>query len=291
MNFMGENILRADKPGWSAHWVAVLRAAHQLLDEQIIFNDSLALSILGPHAKASIRHDPIQYDDPLSRSLRTGLVIRSRLAEDELNRSVQAGVKQYVVLGAGLNTFSFRNNHLEKGLHVYEVDHSSVQNWKRNILQEAGIDVPDSMTFVAIDLEKDSLADELQKAGFRIDQPAYFSWLGATVYLPKETIFETLKFVASLPKKSGITFDYRVLPSIFNPIEYALGKYIGKLIAEHGEPWKTSFYPTLLQIKLRRIGFQFIESHNPDELNSLYLAKHKDDLRTRIGFNLIGAKT
>jgi methyltransferase (TIGR00027 family) len=185
-----------------------------LLDDPIVFDDPLALPVLGPQAEAAMRDDPFQLNDPMSRGVRAALVVLSKLAEDELVHSVQAGVKQYVVLGAGLDTFAFRNRHKDKGVHVYEVDHPSTQNWKKTILESACVDIPDSMTFVAVDFEKDTLAEGLLRAGFCADQPAYFSWLGVTVYLSTQAVFETLKFVSSLPKGSAITFDYRVEPSL-----------------------------------------------------------------------------
>ncbi|WP_211470655.1 class I SAM-dependent methyltransferase [Collimonas humicola] len=290
MNPLQENIVQAGKPSWTARWVAAMRAAHQLLDEPVIFSDPMALSILGPAGEANIRRDPAQFNDPISRDLRAALATRSLLAEDELRRAVAASVKQYVVLGAGLDTFAFRNGYRDQGLHVYEVDHPSTQVWKIDILKEAGIDVPDSMTFVAIDFEKSTLADRLQESGFRTDRPAYFSWLGVTVYLSEEAIFDTLKFVASLPRESGITFDYRVLPSMLSPIDYALGEYISNLVEEQGEPWKTSFNPMSLQKKLQSMGLHVTKDLGPAELNKRYLGERQDGLRTRLGFRLICAK-
>lgn len=290
MNSIQKNIIQTGKPSWSARWVAELRAAHQLLDNPVIFNDPLALSILGQCAEACIRNDLSQFNDPITQSIRAGLVVRSRLAEDKLRQSMEFGMGQYVILGAGLDTFSFRNSHQSKELRVYEVDHPSTQNWKRNILEEACIDVPKSVIFVAIDFETESLEKKLQEAGFRTDQPAYFSWLGVTVYLSTDAIFETLKFVASLPKGSGITFDYRVQRSLLSPMEIAIGDHIERFITEQGEPWRTSFDPTSLQQKLQRIGFHKTEDFGSDELNARYLAKRKDGLQTRMGFRLMYAE-
>lgn len=285
------NIVQTGEPSRTALQIAELRAAHQLLDEPIIFKDPLALQILGPQAEADIRQDPFQSNDFPARSIRAAVVVRSKLAEDGLEHFVRSGVKQYVVLGAGLDTFAFRNTHLKEGLHVFEVDHPSTQDWKRARLKEASIKVPDSMTFVAIDFENSTLAEGLQRAGFRADQPAYFSWLGVTLYLSWEAIFETLKFVASLPKGSGIVFDYGVLPSLLNPIEHAVVDYLSSLIAELGEPWKTSLDPVAIQKELQSIGFHSIEDFGPLELNARYLARRKDGLQTGGIFRLICAKT
>src|SRR5579862_7238240 len=130
-----ENIVRSGEPSRTALRVAILRAAHQLLDDPIVLEDPVALPILGTKAEMELRDDPFQHNDPMSRGLRAALVIRSRVAEEELVRSVATGVRQYVVLGAGLDTFAYRNPHRASGLQVFEVDHPSTQQWKRRLLE------------------------------------------------------------------------------------------------------------------------------------------------------------
>lgn len=286
-----ENIIQTGKPSGSALKVAVLRAAHQLLDDPIVFDDPLALPILGPQTEAAMRAAPFRFNDQMSRGLRALLVVRSKLAEEEFLHSMRAGVKQYVVLGAGLDTFAFRNVHKDQGVQVYEVDHPSTQNWKKTMLKTAGITIPDSMTFVAVDFEKDTLAEGLHRAGFCTDRPAYFSWLGVTMYLSTQAVFETLKFVSSLPKGSAITFDYRVPPSLLNPMDRMIGEHIGKIIAEQGEPWKSHFEPHAFHRELQDMGFGSTANFDPDALNARYLARRKDGLQTRGGFRIMCAKT
>jgi len=131
MTITHENIVQSGEPSRTAWRVAMLRAAHQLLDEPIVLEDPMALQILGSEAERELREDPFLYNDPMARGLRAALVVRSRFAEDELARAVAAGVRQYVVLGAGLDTFAYRNPHAVAGLRVFEVDHPSTQQWKR----------------------------------------------------------------------------------------------------------------------------------------------------------------
>jgi methyltransferase (TIGR00027 family) len=164
------NRVRAGEPSRTAFNVALLRAAHQLLDEPIVLDDPVALSIIGPDAEAAMRADPFQYNDPIARGLRAALVVRSRFAEEELARAVAMGVRQYVVLGAGFDTFAYRNP--DAALQVYEVDHPSTQQWKRQMLEQAGIPVPGNLTFAPVDFEQSSLAQGLDEAGFRSDRPA-----------------------------------------------------------------------------------------------------------------------
>jgi methyltransferase (TIGR00027 family) len=271
------NIVHEGKPSRSALGVATLRAAHQLLDEPIVLADPVALPILGAKAAAELRDDPFVFNDHLVRGLRAQLVVRSRFAEDELARVVAAGVRQYVLLGAGLDTFAYRNPH--EGLRVFEIDHPSTQQWKRQLLEEAGISLPDGLTFAPIDFEHRSLAQGLAEAGFRLDQPACFAWLGVTMYLTPAAILEVLGFVAGLPKGSSITFDYRIPLSRLNPIERAAAEMLGQRVATLGEPWLSAFEPAWLRAQVLGLGFGEAEDCGGDELNGRYLARRKDGLR------------
>lgn len=275
-----DGIVWAREPSRTALRVAALRAAHQLLDEPIVLDDPVALRILGSKAEAELREDPFQYNDSISRGLRAALVVRSRFAEDEVAQAVAAGVRQYAVLGAGLDTFAYRNPHAEAALRVFEVDHPATQQWKRQLLKEAGISLPGDLTFVPIDFEHGTLAQGLAEAGFRTDLRACFSWLGVTMYLTEAAIMETLRFVAAMPEGSSITFDFRVPPSMLNPIERVISEAMGQRTAAMGEPWISAFEPAALREQILALGFREAETYEPEELNRRYLNRRKDGLRT-----------
>ncbi len=156
----------------TARRVAIRRAAHQLLDQPKVLDDPLALRIIGTEAAEELRSNPKE-DHAFSRAFRAFMVARSRYAEDELARAVGHGVRQYVVLGAGLDTFAYRNPY--PGLRVFEVDHPATQAWKREQLQAAGIAIPPSLTFVPIDFEQQTLADGLGQSGFDLQARRRFS--------------------------------------------------------------------------------------------------------------------
>lgn len=278
------NIVRNGQPSRSALRVAQLRAVHQLLDEPTVLFDPIALPILGQQMEESLRENPFDLNDPISRGLRAALVARSRFAEDELARAVATGVRQYVILGAGLDTFAYRNPHSAAGLRVFEVDHPSTQQWKHQCLVDAGIPLPDTLRFVPMDFEHDLLSKALAQAGFCADKPACFSWLGVTVYLSPQAVRDTLAYVASLPVGSSITFDYRVHPSLLDPVGQAIVGVIGKQIAAFGEPWVSSFDPTQLQHQLSELGFSNVEDPGADLINSRYFARRKDGLRCSASF-------
>src|ERR1700678_242729 len=164
----------------TAHRVAIRRAAHQLLDHPKVLDDPLALRIIGRDAAEELQSNPKE-DHTFSRAFRAFMAVRSRYAEDELARAVAQGVSQYVVLGAGLDTFAYRNSH--PGLRVFEVDHPATQAWKREQLEAAEIPLPSSLAFVPVDFERRSLEAGIKESGFDVNAPAFFSWLGVTPYL------------------------------------------------------------------------------------------------------------
>jgi methyltransferase (TIGR00027 family) len=274
------NIIQTGQPSRTALTVATLRAAHQLLDEPVVLDDPLALRILGAQREAELRADPFGQNEPVLRFLRAARVVRSLSAEEELARAMEGGVRQYVVLGAGLDTFAYRNPHGPDALRVFEVDHPSTQAWKRQMLAEAGIALPGNLTFAPVDFEQATLADGLAAAGFRMDQPACFSWLGVTMYLTDEAIFETLRFVAGLPRGSSITFDFIADLSIANPLRRAVTEMLMALAAGYGEPWLSAFVPEELRERVLSLGFSQVETFDADALNRQYLDRRKDGLRT-----------
>jgi methyltransferase (TIGR00027 family) len=180
---------------------------------------------------------------------------RSRYAEEELALGVRRGVCQYVILGAGLDTFGYRNPH-QGVLHVFEVDHPATQTWKRGRLEEAGITLPYDLTFVSIDFETETLAEELSDAGYDSGKCTFFSWLGVTEYLTTEAVMTTLRFIASGPVGSGIVFDYMLSPSVLNPEQRARFDALAQRVASAGERWQTLFRSCVADGRSTRHGFR-----------------------------------
>lgn len=290
MSTLPTNIVRQGEPSRSALKVASLRAVHQLLDEPLVFPDPIALPLLGTSAEIALRDDPFVLNDPMARGLRAALVVRSRFVEDELARCVAAGVRQYVLLGAGLDTFSYRNPYNDEDLRVFEVDHPGTQRWKQKLLAEASINVPPSLTFVPVDFERDDLGGALRQAGFRADQAACISWMGVTMYLTADAVLKTLGTVAGFAAGSCLCFDYRVPATMLNPIERVVSDVMEQQIAALGEPWLSAFDPTQLQGQLLELGFSSAESATADDLNLRYFPRRKDGLRTGGGVRIICAK-
>ena len=257
------NIVRQGAPSRSAQRVATLRAVHQLLDEPLVLSDPIALPLLGASTEAALRNDPFALNDPMSRGLCGALVARSRFVEDELSRCVAAGVRQYLVMGAGLDTFAYRNPYRDESLRVFEVDHPGTQRWKQQLLASASIGLPASLTFVPADFERDDLGSALRHAGFHADQAACVSWMGVTMYLTAEAVLATLRTVAGFAAGSCLCFDYRIPVTMLNPVERAINEVMEQQIAALGEPWLSTFDPHATAKAIARTGFQFSSECHP----------------------------
>src|SRR5438445_3506152 len=193
--------------------VANERAAHQMLDNPKIFEDPLTFRIIGAEAESRLRSNLAQFQKPEERDFRARVMVRNRYAEDELARSVQKGVRQYVILGAGLDTFAYRNPFPH--LRVFEVDHPVTQAWKRSCLEKAAIPIPASVTYVSVDFERQMMTDALRQSGFKNDELTFVAWLGVTGYLSQEAVISALSsIVSSMRVGSEIVFDFSPPPSL-----------------------------------------------------------------------------
>jgi methyltransferase (TIGR00027 family) len=268
-----------DQPSRTAYRVALGRAAHQLLDRPLVLEDPVALAIVGEHGVAEIRAPPRRFEFRLARFLRAFLVARSRVAEEALAEAVRRGVRQYVVLGAGLDTFAYRNPYPASQLKVFEVDHPATQAWKRRQLAAARLALPESLTFVSVDFESETLPQQLTRAGFRADEPAFFSWLGVTMYLSRAAVLATLGYVAGLPRGSGIVFDYAVPPATLDLIRRVVVRTVMRRVAAAGEPWKSFFEPRELAGELHALGFRQLEDLGSEQLNNRFFSDRADGLR------------
>ena len=272
--------MKDTRPSVTAQHVALRRAAHQLLDDPKVFDDPIALRIIGKEDASALQADSRQFEaTPLSPYLRAFVAARSRYAEDELALGVRRGVRQYVILGAGLDTFAYRNPHPQGVLHVFEVDYPSTQTWKRACLDEVGIALPDDLTFGPVDFETQTLEEGLRAAGYDPGKSTFFSWLGVTEYLTTEAVMATLRFIASAPMGSGVVFDYMIAPSLLTPAQRSSFDTLERRVASAGEPWQAFFDPGLLTRDLQAMGFGYVKDKGPGEINARYFTNRKDGLR------------
>lgn len=256
-------MVRAGEPSQTAYGAARLRALHQSLDGGRIFSDPLAERILGPETS------PDEADLSARERLRLFIAVRHRFAEDALAAAVERGTRQVVVLGAGFDTFAYRNPY--PGTRVFEVDLAASGAWKRDRLTQAGIEIPSSVAFVGIDFETDDLLERLAAAGFDAGSPAFFLWLGVVPYLTRDAVVATLRAVATVPG-GEVAFDYT------NPLGTggAAPRHQLELrtrVAGVGEPFTEGLATDDLHATLHDLGFTEVDDLGRREIRVRYLGR------------------
>jgi methyltransferase (TIGR00027 family) len=243
------------------------RAAHQALEDGQIFADPLAVGILGADADEAIEKARAH---PERRFLRLFIALRSRFAEDAAQAAIGRGVRQVVVLGAGLDTFPYRVAPTP-GLVVFEIDHPATQREKRRRLAAAGVAEPAHVAYVGCDFERQALSEALAAGGFDAARPSFFLWLGVTPYLTPKAVYATLAAVAAAPGGAEIVFDYVIPPEMIErAAAHEAHAALAARVAAIGEPLRASFDPAALQARLRALGFATIEDLAAGEVAQRY---------------------
>ena len=265
--------METGKASKTALGVAIRRAAHQLMDVPQVLDDPIAVRLVGPGYRGKIG----RASHPVGRDFRAFMAVRSRYTEDQLAVAVREGVAQYVVLGAGLDTFAYRNPFAS--LRVFEVDFPATQEWKRAMLADADIALPAGLTFVPLDFEHHTLAEGLAEAGFDSRAPAFFGWLGVVPYLTLTAFRATLSAIAQLPAGTALSFDYALAPETLSQVGRTAFDALRGRVAAAGEPFQLFFTPQTMESELRRAGFQRIEQLDSEQLNERYFKDRVDGLK------------
>ena len=260
------------KPSQTALLTAAARALHRQEPPPWILDDTLALGLAGGDGMA------------LAERVRTGLspdemlgfcrwvCVRARVAEDAVGRALESGVRQYVILGAGLDSFGYRRKDLMDRLRVFEVDHPASQAWKRRRLQEIGVAEPRGLVFAPVDFERQTLDDGLNAAGFRFAEPAIFSWMGVTMYLTREAISATLHAVARCAGGSRLVMTYNLPASLMTAFDRHVSASVQNNVAiAASEPFISLFTPEEIEQLVERSGFVRVEHFGHDEARRTYL--------------------
>ena len=262
--------------------VAAIRASHLRWNHPPIFTDDYALQMTTPFWRLVatnrllnrlIVHRLLR----VFRPIHTENILRIRYAEDRLQEAVAAGAAQYVILGAGLDTFSLRQGELAERLRIYEVDHPASQAMKRDRLIAINGSVPANLVLVPVDFETDRLDEQLTGAGFDTGTPAFFSWLGTTYYLTREAIRDTLERITAVAATgSRIVLDYKY-PRRLVPEQWLLfADKVDQFVAKRGEPMLSTFAPEELTAELERDGFTELDTVTPEEQARRYLQGRTD---------------
>jgi methyltransferase (TIGR00027 family) len=257
--------MKPHEPSRTAMLVARQRAAHQLLDHGAILRDPFAMKILREDENSVLAFANAY---PMASIGRLVTAARSRIAEDALSATIERGIRQLVILGAGLDTFALRNPHGAQ-IRIYEVDHPATQSWKREHLAEAQLALPPWLAFVPVDFERDDLQEPLATAGFQRSSSAFFTWLGVVPYLTDGAVGSTLDFIASIPN-SEVVFDYMEPPQAFSPEMKELMAKRTEQLEKIGERQASHFDPAAMAALLRSHGFSQIEDVDFAQIRSRF---------------------
>jgi methyltransferase (TIGR00027 family) len=244
------------------------RAAHQVLEHGFVFADPFALAILGADADEAIA---LAKKRPERRPLRLFIAMRSRFAEDSARRAIEQGVRQTIVLGAGLDTFAYRLR-ASDGLRVFELDHPATQGDKRRRLAEARIAEPEHVAYVAYDFERGRMSAALVAAEFDPSRRSFVLWLGVPPYLTEDAVYATRSDLARLPGGAEVVFDYSNPPDrIKDPSARMYHEQMAERVAASGEPFRCYFDSATLHAAAHSLGFAEIEDLDRAALAARYL--------------------
>jgi methyltransferase (TIGR00027 family) len=278
--------MEAGQPSRTALGAAGHRAAHQVLERGLIFADPLAVRILGTESGEVIARAAA---DPSSRKLRLFIAVRTRFSEDALVAALSGGVRQIAVLGAGLDTFSYRHT-VPKHVRIFEVDHPATQEWKRKRLADVAIPVPTALTFAPVDFEREALGSGLERAGFDPHQRTFFTWLGVVPYLTRPAVLETLRYVANMSAGGEVVFDYANPPPASAQSDGAADyEALSERVASVGEPFNTYFETELLLATLVSLGLADVEDLGPDQIRARFFPNHRGNSGNNRGGHIVRA--
>jgi methyltransferase (TIGR00027 family) len=265
--------------------VAYMRAAHQIIDTgPRVLDDPFALRLLGPNAEARIREMTAVHLSPEGKALRKHVLLRSRFAEDRLRLAVARGIRQYILIGAGFDTFALRQPDWARDIRIIEVDHPATQGVKKSHIAHAGIAIPANLSFVGIDFERETLEDGFARAGVDRANPAFFSWLGVSMYLTETAIDATLGCLGGFPKggEAVVTF-------LQKPEENAAGyDNLADRVKSMGEPFISYFTQQEFENKLLNSGFSEVSVLTP-EMSARYVDEHTSSLQNPKRTSIVSA--
>ncbi len=281
---MVKSRLASDLPSKTAELAALGRAYHTLRSSRHVFRDDLAPSMCGPNWQIVMSSRILTWIVTNTLMKRVTPIIpliytRARFGEDCLETALTNGVTQYVIIGAGYDTFGFRRTDLRDSLAVYEIDHPATQNMKFQRMKAAGIDEPDNVRYIGCDLAAETVHEALKRTDYDPEKPAVFSWFGVTYYLTEDTVRRTLVGLAEgSAAGSSIVFDYLATSQSILPAYRGLRNTLTEFVAKRGEPMLSDFVPEDLPEILSELGYSEIENLEPNMVSERY---PDDDLEFR----------
>ena len=266
----------AKAPSRTAVMSAVGRAIHREGPPPIILDDRLAMTLAGDGAAAMAQRLRQDMPGDVLMGFARWIAARARLSEDVILDAVRAGAGQVVILGAGLDSFAYRQGPLTERARVFEVDHPASQLWKREHLAHAGIAEPENLIYAPVDFEVQTLYDGLARVGFSFDAPAVFSWIGVTMYLTLPAIESTLRTVSRCSPGSKVVLTYNLPPSHLDARDASLMAAVRALATDLGEPFISFFTPNEAEDLARRCGLDEVVHFSAKDAAQRYFGELHD---------------
>ncbi|AZA80470.1 SAM-dependent methyltransferase [Chryseobacterium lactis] len=275
------------KPDNTAVRTALWRALHVQKDAApYILEDTIGLQLVSPEEGWQERPD-MKY----TRRLRASIVARSRFIEDLMIKESEKGIKQYIILGAGLDTFAQRRTDVASQLQIYEIDQPETLAWKQSRLSETGFQLSDNLHFVPVDFEISSWWEELVQAGFNIHEPAVIVCTGVTLYLTREAISTTLQQIATLAPGSKLAMSFYLPIDLLDEEDQPMQEIAEKGAKESGTPFVSFFAPYEVLLLAQEAGFERPEIISTNNIKQLYFSDRTDDLQPASGEVFLLAST
>jgi methyltransferase (TIGR00027 family) len=279
-----------EQPSRTLLRTAIRRAAHQIFDTPTIFSDPIAVGLVPEASEHSIRAAASDHAAPVPTLLRSLSAMRSRFAEDRLADAVASGARQYVIVGAGLDTFPWRQPTFAHDIQIFYADHPTTLAWTRERIRERGLSMPSNLTFVTVDLEEDQLGKQLRDFGFEPKAGTFCSTLGVVQYLSRDAVERLFHFPASLTPPSEIVFSFVPPDDELDGDDLAAATQAVVLTEALGEPWKSRFHVSDLIDLLVRAGFRDVFHLTPEVAQQRYFAERRDMLKAHRLEQLIAAR-
>jgi methyltransferase (TIGR00027 family) len=276
--------MKEEERSITAEMAAYERAKHLLYDDPIMFEDSFAIEFLSPRRRKFLKNPFIGL---LMRStlyrhfrpVRAQSPARSHYCEDKLGKTIAQGMTQYVIIGAGYDSFALRHTDLSDSIRIFELDHPATQKAKKERLSELNVEFPKNLELIPVDFEKETVTEALKRSCYIREVPAFFSCLGTIHYLTRDAVFKNLRSLPSLAAPgSEIIFDYSIPDVLINSKELKRVNKARRLFAHHGEPVITHLDPHTLVTEMEVLGLELIENLSPNEQKVRYFANRKDNL-------------
>lgn len=274
----------------TARATAAIRAMHLLYDQPVVFNDPYAIQFTSPAFRRVCRSRFLpwllrrRFISGVLQPVSAQVLSRARYSEEKLEQAVSKGVSQYVIIGAGFDSFCIRRPDFSSSLRIYEIDHPTTQHMKQKRLVEI-LDSPLKQTeFLAVDLERQTIADALLGSSLSQDEKAFFSWLGTVPYLSEDAVFSVLRQVASFAANgSEVAFDYLIPTHLMTEEERRVLARGMRMIKRWGEPVQSFFRPDTLPDQISHLGYRVLDNQSPVEQNRQYFSDRSDNLKTHSG--------